>query len=166
MAVKPPQPSQADIERSTASIKDHMAIEAALPPKRHVLEHFRGKPGVVHARETPGGGVDILLDRGPEGLKRKLEYREMERVADRIENAHTDAIKARQVMVPVRDRGGVRKLIHAENELGLGRRGLIQTTRHTVMLGGGLPRCGGRNLADAEHDFVNGRCQWCGKEAT
>lgn len=164
MPAQAPQPSQSDIDRSTASIMDHVAMEAARPLKKAVLQHFRGKPGVVHARETPGGGVDILLDRGPDGLKRKREYQEMERAADRLEIDHTDKIKSRQVMVPVRDRGGVRKLIHAENEAGLGRLDLIRSTRHSVMFGGGLPRCGGRNLADAEHEFVDGRCPWCGKE--
>lgn len=158
-----PQPRPADVANGLESVQDHIAIENARPRKRGVLEHFRGKPGVVHARETPGGGIDVLLDATADGLKRKQEYAEMEREADRLEVAHTDKIKAGQVMVPVRDRAGMRKLIHAENERGLGRKDLIRSTRGTVMFGGGLPRCGGRNLADAEHDFLGGRCQWCGK---
>ena len=159
-----PKPAEAEIQRSLESVQEHMAIEAARPGKRAALEHFRGKPGVVHARETPGGGVDILLAATPDGLKRKREYLEMERRADALEIAHTDKIKGRQAFATVRDRAGVRKQIHAENEAGMGRRDLITTSRRTVLFGGGLPRCGGRNITDANHEFVNGRCEWCGKE--
>lgn len=162
MAASAPKPLQADIDRGLASVQDHVAIEQARPRKRDVLSHFKGKPGVVHAKETPGGGIDVLLAATPDGLKRKREYLEMERRADALEVAHTDRIKATQAFTAVRDRAGMRKQIHAENEAGMGKVGLITTSARTFIAPAGVPRC---QLEGRDHDYRGGRCWWCGKEA-
>lgn len=133
-------------------------IHEARPQGRDVLAQARKIPG-VQIRED-GSKFSITARRGD--TKAALELAHMLDAPRRLEAERAEKLVAKRELIMVRNPQGQLVPINAESENSLSRANVIHAPSRTFMPPAGVPRC---QLEGMDHDYRNGRCWWCGREA-
>lgn len=145
-----------------ADVLEHQKIIEARPKGRDVIDAARRIPGVSITENRDG-----TFSATAQGVRASTALAHVMDGPRKLQIERAARVRARTLKVTVKNRRGQQVVISPENERQFVQRNLLGT-KGTMMMGGGLPRCGGRNASD--EDAVHsrredsGRCEWCGKE--